>query len=393
MKVRKNDQVIEVSGAWYDLVFDVEQLLARLEVRGSELYYYMSLLSAVDIVGQAEETQGIEMPRVTEGRDCCVLEIVQQSSLWEKKVLVYECWEDRFSCYVVVEGAGDIDRVHFFRGRYASNELGSIPGFDTVYSGCPNFLGKNYFHASEYVSINSGHETFAWGYALSSGPLCFALSRDVQGPWLAVGVAAQEGQYGFQSFEFNHKTDAVEQTWDSIVGTQSFSLAYYGHEQVAGRWQSPQLVFELGPDRYGAIENYVNWLYESKHLTKAKKRVPDWWKKPIFCGWHEQVAEASSRLAQNDLSVQTLEAGPMSMALATQENHRRWLSVLAKHDIKPGTVIIDATWQKARDCNEVDTAKWPDLRGFVDECHANGKRCCCGLRAGAIEINAAWMSA
>ena len=53
MKVRKNDQVIEVSGAWYDLVFDVEQLLARLEVRGSELYYYMSLLSAVDIVGQA----------------------------------------------------------------------------------------------------------------------------------------------------------------------------------------------------------------------------------------------------------------------------------------------------------------------------------------------------
>ena len=97
MKVKRSGNVIEVSGAWYDLVFDTEQLRARLEVRAGELYYYMSLLTAVDVVGRADETQGIEKPQVTEEQDCCVVEIVQQSSIWQKKVLVYECWEDRLS--------------------------------------------------------------------------------------------------------------------------------------------------------------------------------------------------------------------------------------------------------------------------------------------------------
>ena len=374
MKVVSDSTNIRVCGNWYDLEFDLEQLLGRLEIPGTELYYYMSLLSAVDVVGQADETLAVDPPTVTDGQDCCLVKIPQHSNFWNKKTLVYECRENSLSCYVMVEGKGQIDRAHFFRGRYGPNELGSIPGFDTVYSGCPNFLGKNYFHASEYLSINSGHEDYAWGPALSTGPLCYALSRDLQEPWLSVGIAATEGEYGFQSFEFNRKTDAVAATWDSIVGTQSFSIAYYGHEQVTGSWQSPRLVFNLAPDKYQAIEKYLRYLYANKFLTMTNKKTPSWWRKPIFCGWHEQVATGTAGSKEPNLSRQVLEGGPAGQAQATQQNYTKWLKVLRDKNIKPGTIIIDALWQQKHDCNEVDEKKWPDLRGFIDDCHGHGQK-------------------
>ena len=74
---------------------------------------------------------------------------------------------------------------------------------------------------------------------LSSGPLCFAFSTDVAAPWLGVGIAAKPGAYGFQSYEYNHKPQAVLDVHDSIVGTQALSLAYYGHEKVDGTWEKP----------------------------------------------------------------------------------------------------------------------------------------------------------
>ena len=374
MKVTKTSYGLRVDARRYTLEIDKRRLLARLEVKGSRLYYYMSLLSAIDTLGRTDKTHGISSVRSLRSGAGRIVEIRSRSSLWSRKVGRYECGEDTLEYYVAVEGAGRIDRAYFFRGDYRGNELGSVPGFDIVFPACPNALDKNYFHASEYVSINSGHETFAWAYALNSGPLCFAFSNDFEAPWLSVGLAPKEDEYGFQSFEFNHKPKAVQEAHDSILGTQSFSLAYYGHKRVRGRWQTPRLVFHFAREKYAAVRKHVRWLYANEYLTKPRRRIPDWWKEPIFCGWHEQVARGMSNYRGSDLSRRELEAGQLAFAECTQANYTRWLRTLERNGAKPGTVIIDALWQIACDMNVVDERKWPDLRGFIDTCHARDQR-------------------
>jgi hypothetical protein len=47
---------------------------------------------------------------------------------------------------------------------------------------------------------------------------------------------------------------------------------------------------------------------------------------------------------------------------------------LESEDLAPGTITIDDKWQAAYGTNEPDEAKWPDLRGWIDERHAKGQR-------------------
>jgi len=374
MQVSKSGTQVRVVASKYTVTFDRQLMLARLDVPGSNLYYHMSMLSAIDRMGRADETIRIERIRTRKEHGSVLVEIRQKSRLWGEKTAYYRCYDEVLEHYVVVKGNGAIDRAYFCRGRVGPNELGSIPGFDYLFSGCPNFLEKDYFHASDYTSINAGLESYAWGPALASGPLCFAMTRDFKPPWLSVGVAARPGEYTFQSFEFNHKPEPVRKTHDSIVGTQSFSLAYFGHLKVDGLWETPHLVFNVAGNKYAAIKKYVSWLYRNEYLHLPRRRRYDWWSGPIFCGWHEQVARACIEHEGKDLSRQALETGPAAVNICTQKGYESWLAHLRKHDIHPGIVIIDALWQVAWDTNEVDTNKWPDLRGFVDQCHRRNQK-------------------
>ena len=375
MKAEKIACGVRVDAKKYVLEIDTEQLLARLDVKDANLYYYMSLLSAVDRVGEVDETADVQLLGFEESSDGVTIEIGSTSNIWDEKKLVYHCLEDTLECELVVKGQGKIDRVYFFRGKYKGNQLGSIPGFDYVFPAVVNFLEKSYFHASEYTSINAGHENNIWGFALDSGPLCFAFTNDFQSPWLSIGLApATEDEYCFQSYEFNHKPEVVKKEHDSIVGTQSLSISYYGHKDVAGQWQSPKLVFNFADDKFEGIQKYVQWLFDKKYLPSGERETFDWWSDPIFCGWHEQVALAQRSSQETNLSKRALEGGGLSSAVCTQENHDKWLEILDNHNIKPGVIIIDAIWQIAHDMNNVDESKWPDLRSFVDKCHDRGQK-------------------
>ncbi len=374
MKAEKIANGVRVDTDKYILEIDTEQLLARLDVKESGLYYYMSLLSAVDTIEKVDETSAVRLLGVEESTDYVILEIGLESNIWAEKTMVYTCLEDSLECGLVVKGKGKIDRVYYFRGNFNGNEFGSIPGFDYVFPACTNFLEKNYFHVSEYTSINTGHEDFAWGFAMNSGPLCFAFTNDFESPWLSVGLAPKENEYGFQSFEFNHKPASVQKEHDSILGTQSFSISYYGHKKVAGDWNAPKLILNFADDKYAGVEKYVQSLFNRNYLSKCKKEIVNWWRKPIVCGWHEQVANGLACSQESNMSKQALEAGPLAFSECTQENYEHWLGILDKHNIKPGTIVIDAMWQIAVDTYEVDAVKWPDLRGFIDQCHERSQR-------------------
>ena len=345
-----------------------------LIIRFDSNYLPWLITSAIDKVGEVDETSDVHLLRVEESTDSVIVKIELKSNIWDEKKLVYTCFGDSLECGLAVKGSGRIDRVYFFRGNYNGNELGSIPGFDYVFPACVNFLEKNYFHASEYASINTGHENFAWGFAMNSGPLCFSFTNDFQSPWLSVGLAPKEDEYCFQSYEFNHKPASVREEHDSIVGTQSLSVSYYGHKEVLDEWETPKLLFNFAEDKYAGVQKYVQCLFDLKYLSKCKRETFDWWSKPISCGWHEQVAKGLTGSKESNMSKQALEAGPLAFAECTQKNYENWLEILGKHRIKPGTVVIDAMWQIAVDAYEVDESKWPDLRSFVDGCHDRGQR-------------------
>ena len=374
MQLNRTGDRIEIHGSNYHVVFDRIAMLVRLRSLQGPLYYHQSMISAIDVIDCVDVTTDIADIRARDEGEKIVVEIELTSRLWKRKLGVYVCEEDRVSYHVRVEGNGRIDRVYFFRGGFRENQLASVPGFDFVYPACTNFLEKELFHASEYTSISAGHESFAWGYALASGPLCFALGDEGGDSWLSVGLVPTPQQWGFQSFEFNHRPAAFLAEPDAIVGTQAFSITYYGHETANGRWETPSLVMQFAANRHAAVEAYVDHLYSSGALIKATSDPqPAWWARPIFCGWHEQMSLGFSR-DETRLSRNYLETGARAQAACTQANYERWLKILDERGCRPGTVMIDALWQVAPDVNEVDPAKWPDLRGFIDACHGRNQR-------------------
>ena len=163
MRIETGKGKLQIKTRKYVLIIDRSQMLARLYLADTGFYYHMCLLSAIDTVGSTDNTVDISAVRSFRRHNHVLVEIVHSSSLWDKKLSYYKCYEDVLEYYVGVQGKGRIDRAYFFRGPFAKNEMASIPGFDYFSPGCPNFLEKNHFHASEYCSINSGHEPFAWG--------------------------------------------------------------------------------------------------------------------------------------------------------------------------------------------------------------------------------------
>jgi hypothetical protein len=96
-----------------------------------------------------------------------------------------------------------------------------------------------------------------------------------------------------------------------------------------------------------------------------KKATPDWWRRPIYCGWGDQVT----------CSMWNERVGPEPRALAycTQGLYERWIDRLDEAGVPFGTITIDAGWSPAGDWQPY-TDRWPDLRGFIDRQHAKGRR-------------------
>jgi hypothetical protein len=96
-----------------------------------------------------------------------------------------------------------------------------------------------------------------------------------------------------------------------------------------------------------------------EHVSNG--HAPAWWREPIFCGWGAQCNLA--------------RGGPgIAADFATQEAYVRFLDELASEGLVPGTITIDDKWQEQYGTNTPDVVKWPDLRGFIDECHGRGQR-------------------
>ncbi|MFH1904617.1 MAG: hypothetical protein ABIK53_03710 [bacterium] len=367
LKSKKIGKNLFISTNRYSLFFRMDNLSVMLRLKDEKFYYLLSLISGCNVLGKEDECEFIELSTRRE-KDCILVELEEKSNIWRQKKYYFKCNEDFVEYHYTIRGKGEIDALHFFCGRYKGERIGSAPGFDTVFSSCPNFIEKNYYHPSEHVSISAGQKRdlkIHRGSALCCSPFCYALKHNSDTTWVSVGMAVKPGEYQFGSFDYAFRSGD-----DRYFGSGGFSLLYYGKVSVDGDWESPHLVFTFAKDEYTAIKRYINWLTTHNYLTKFKKKIYPWWLEPIFCGWGEQVALAL--LEKRD--IKNLEAGEEFFRRCTQKLYQKWLVILEKHKIKPGTIIIDAKWQINNGDPEVNRKQWPDLGGFIDNNHRNNQK-------------------
>lgn len=335
-------------------------------------YYWLTPLSRCDTVDNSDTTLAMPQIRILEeSQDHCHLTAQIESSIWDEKQAHFIFTPDGMEHYVTIKGKGRLERQYFFLGLLNGICLGSVGGFDYFVPGCPTFIGKDRFFTNEYFSVNVTNETTYWGLALNSGPLFYSFHKKKTESCFWAGIIAGKGQNVFESFDFNHKPAEVLATHDNIINTQSFSLAYSGHLFVDGQWESPHIFLGHSPDRNTALKSYCQLLEERDAIAKPvpAPAAQSWWRKPIFCGWHEQVAQNYKQIQDTQASMLELETGAAITDMCTQDNYQRWLDILLDQKIPIGTVIIDSKWQKYFATFEVDENKWPDMRGFIDSCH------------------------
>lgn len=384
MKISEDGNVVTTTS--YKVEIIPERLLVVLS-KSDRFYYGMSMLSAVDTICGTDKCSIV--PKITEPRkeyDHIALDIECDSSIWDKKIHHYEFYEDRVEYWTEVFGVGNIDRVYYFRGTIEGNELASVPGFTRVFSPLPNFLEKQEFHASEPVSISAGNtkEELARirGNAFHGAPTCFVFHDDEgYSPCLSAGVLAHPGELQFHSFEINHMNELVKNAVEPIIGTQAFSLAYFGHQKVHGYWKTPKIRLAFEHERWRAVKDYVDALRRYGGFSDHKGNYPAWTREPVYCTWHDQVAIGMSELKKTNLSFVQCESSAVFFDALNQKKCEKWLKLLNEHHAKPGVFIIDATWQTDFGNNEVDTTKFPDLRRFIDSCHEQDVRVLLWVRA------------
>jgi len=354
--IRNGSDRLSVHGDCYELtVLDDETLC--LCVEGTDFGEFRAV-AAVDGPAEARDVASeMSAPLVEEGEGFVRLTWDTSSTLWESKQCIVECVPEGVTFRVVVEGQGSIGAVEFLSGSNRETEHPSLYRFSRMMTSEVSLLDRRWYKPWEYACIDatSGQtgpfpcppeDNNHWIF--TPPPLALAWARD-EGPWLGVGLAPEPGQYNFTRF----------QHWP-VGNCFKLRLTYDGMTSVSGRWESPRLILLPARDEYDAVRRCCNWLYDRGFAERPARLQPGWWSLPIFCGWGQQNMTAAAK------------GGPGS-SYARQESYDSFMAMLEERGINPGTIVIDDKWQSHYATLDVDTAKWPDLRGWIDAQHDMGR--------------------
>lgn len=310
----------------------------------------------------------------------CALAATVMTNLWRKRV-IWKAHRGHIETWQEIQGHGPVDRLRFFETCEASsyraphaqtkhfNDRANTPyrhlsvasrvTFSEVFCPEPNAYARQRVAPSEraQVSVNSNLALNGGSFVANPGIACFAVNTG--DAWLAIGLACPLDELTFSEFEYH--------------GGASFglSLSYYGNRHVDGYWRTPSLLMIDGPTPEQAVEAYVALLERrGQHPRRQRTRVP-WWSGAIACGWGHQCYQADL------FRVRSPPQRPPDNAaytLCTQAGYEDLVRRLLARGVDFRTLIVDARWTQAGALKTVDQGRWPDMRRFIDELHAIGKR-------------------
>lgn len=372
--IPQKDNRILVKATQYVFDLSPSEMVVRLQISGTQQRYVFFSGGACNADGQRDETISLGVPTVKKETEQVTITFTEHSSLWESKSHYYILRDASIQYSYVVHGHGALDRCFFFRGFVEGRERGMSCDIEEIYSTAPNFQQKRFFHPGESFSISAGDalEMPVGGQALASPHYCLGLRNREEDTFLSLGVADYPGHYTWDRLEWNPDATVLPTPFvgDGRVGG-GIAVVYDGKEIVKGKWNSPQVVITLAQGIDDVLRKYLAYCVKEGFLPQASKRpkVPLWWKEPIYCTWHDQNGVAAS-LVGNDIT----QIGPKSFEFCSQEKCDHWIKLLEQNHCKPGTVILDATWAVNLNSGKPDPVKWPDMRAWVDSCHARGIR-------------------
>ncbi len=308
---------------------------------GGEEYLNCPAVIAVDADGKSDADERFLPMRAFDMRredGKAVYTWRTQSDLWAMKTYRLEVGENWARFCVRVQGEHSVDALRFFDGGARYETAG--------------YLLPAAGHADEARCLRMMTEPGVIELGYFTPPCyCYPLFLDGGDRWLGVGLAARAGQYNFHQF--------MIKTANNRCG---FEVPLYGKTRVSGEWESQSLLFTEGGDAFDALRAYAEWHYESGWCArKDRSNEPDWWRRPIYCGWGEQCDRAR-------------RLGGKPFDYATQRDYEDMSRRLDELDLHPGCLIIDDKWQGQYGEALPDPEKWPDLRAFADVEHKKGRR-------------------
>ncbi|MFL6122099.1 hypothetical protein [Actinophytocola sp.] len=316
-------------------------------VRDERLWFQLRLLSSLDTVEGPDETLG--SPRTVQRHNR--VEVHCASSRWAERVTTLEVHPDRLEVRTTVRGRGRLLTAHLLGGHRAPGGfLPSGSAADSLFSPNPDHPRRVVRPAAEPAVIGvvgDGAEPGVGRWLFCPAPWCFAVSRADE--WAALGLAAPVAAQTFTSLHYTGGTDGF-----------SLRLDYEGHTEVDGEFTTPTVVIQFGHDTPEAALAAHAALLRARGLAPAiRTEIPRHWLEPLFCGWGAQHA---------------LSPGASTPDQSTQRNYDAFLAHLARHDVVPGTVVVDDKWAAHYATCRPDEAKWPDLAGWIRGRHENNQR-------------------
>jgi hypothetical protein len=363
--------------------------IAVLEDGDGRFWSHLSLLASAHTRLARDETVRIERIDVQDRPDMVEVRVIGQSSVWRRRDLLLSCGPDGIEVRLELEGEGSLTGMTVFGGRgampnSASGEFRSDIRFAGVLvpaatepialvrpSAVPAVLG-----------VVGDADAGRLNAVFSPPPLAFGFSREAPtsateppgGDWLALWLRAPVEQLTMTAVRYA-----------PIDGGFLLECDYEGHTDVDGSWTSPTIVLRPVGSAWSVLEQYRADLvaHDFAPATSIEPK-PVWWSEPIFCGWGAQCARAAHQRhgvadpdadAPPDASVveevTTVRSAP---SFAREDVYDQFMARLAANAIRPGTIVIDDRWQSTYGTGEVDLDHWPDLRRWIDERHAEGRK-------------------
>jgi hypothetical protein len=365
VEVREEPQAITVEAGAYRLEVSTTQPMARLHPAAGGEPLRLMLLAAVDSDAGADGTLRVAAPSVERGDGECLLTMGTASTIWETKTVRLRCTEDDVSFEVTVGGFGRLAQARLLGGWYSGNPRWGGGIFHsqwparTVFDPSPDDPKRIVQPASEPASIGvvggslpgRGHWFFTPAPLLFAGSASLTTDPDGGAPWTTLELRCDVAAATFS-----------EVRYAPFLGGFSLELAYEGETVVDGVLSTPPLVITPGvDDPYAAVARHGERLRQLGLAPRPTRAEPDWWTRPIFCGWGEQSRQAKL-------------SGVHPTSLSRRERYDEWLGILSAHGVVPGTIVIDDKWQSTYGLNQPDGERWPDLRGWIADRHADGQR-------------------
>jgi len=236
--------------------------------------------------------------------------------------------------------------------RLTSDKLGFSP--ELIWNPSPSTFHRTEpypFPQTLRIGIQGNRET---GAKFSPPP--FAVEVESSDERSLLAVAADPGWHLWNEVVFDACQDGVSCTID-----------LEGHCSPADAAEHVRMLIlhsATGESRHGLLARGLRCVYPTSSEDKDDGH-PEWWSKPIYCGWGDQVSTS--------MWLEGPGPEPRALAYCLQGLYERWLRRLNEADVPIGSVIIDAGWSLSG-IWEADTVKWPNLRGFIDRQHQAGRK-------------------